>query len=164
MKRLFFFLLVFAAAICFSNKSFAAEHPEHGVAPGKSIKEHPGAEHHGETAMLSREEVVNGIKGHINNTATANAGYFPIHDDKENKDLKLELVRIHEDKVSYIKKDDAYFACSDFLADDGKTAYDVDFWMKKTAEGTLEVYKTLIHKKDGNPRFTYSQDEIAPVK
>ena len=71
---------------------------------------------------------------------------------------------MHEDKVSYIKKEDAYFACTDFKTTDGQAAYDIDFWMKKAKDGKLEVYKTKIHKKDGEPRFTYKDDEIVEVK
>ena len=36
--------------------------------------------------------------------------------------------------------------------------------MKKAKGGGVEVYRTKIHKKDGNPRFTYRDDEIVPVE
>lgn len=66
--------------------------------------------------------------------------------------------------MSYIKKEDAYFACTDFITADGQVSYDIDFWMKKGKGGELSVYQTKIHKKDGTPRFTYRDDEIAPVE
>ena len=153
----------------FISPLFPPEHPAHGMAPGEAMKEQHGAEHPG--AVLSAADVIKGIKEHINNITNANAGLFPIKDEREAKDLKLKLVRIHEDKVSYIKKDDAYFACTDFVTEDGKTMYDLDFWMKKSDKGGsdpssrgLEVYQTKIHKKAGTPRFTYKAAELSPVE
>ena len=164
MKKLICFLSILAIVFWLSKVSIAAEHP--GEHPGKThTEEHPGegAEHPGKKAMLSAAQIINGIKEHINKVTNVNNGIFPISDSKEGKNLHLKLIKVHEDKVSYIKKDDAYFACTDFVTDDGKTKYDVDFLMKKTKKGTLEVYQTKIHKKDGKPRFTYKDDEIVDI-
>ena len=128
-----------------------SEHPPHGVTPG-------------EKAGASAEKVIKAIKEHIAGITAANGGVFPIRDEAEGKDLRLNLIKVHEDKVSRIKKDDAYFACTDFITEDGAAKYDLDFWMKEGAGGALEVYMTKIHKKDGNPRFTYMEDEIVEVK
>ena len=176
MKKLICVLSIFTVALCFSKISLAAEHPgehpgtpaksEHQEHPGKTHEaEHPGegAEHPGEKAMLSAKDIIKGIKEHINSVREANAGYFPISDPSEGKDLRLKLIKVHEDKVSYIKKEDAYFACTDFVTVDGKTKYDIDFWMKEK-DGKLNVYQTKIHKKDDKPRFIYRDDEIAPVE
>lgn len=174
MKKLICILSVLAIAVCFSQASFAAEHPgEHPGTPAKAKQaehpgttaEHPGAEHPGEEAMLSGEQIIKGIKAHISKVTKDNNGYFPLYDSKDNNSLRLKLIRVHEDKVSYIKKEDAYFACTDFITDAG-VKYDVDFWMKSTCKKckTLEVYQTKIHKKDGIPRFTYQDDEIVPVE
>lgn len=164
MKTLISFLLAITVAICFTRAAVAAEHP--GAPAGHT--EHPGKthaeEHPGKKEMLSASEIIKGIKDHIDNMTKSHGGYYPLRDDKDNKDLRLKFVKIHEDKVSYIKKDKAYFACTDFVTEDGKTAYDVDFWMKKDFYGKLKVYKTKIHKKDGEPRFTYKEDEIVPVE
>lgn len=166
MRKVSCILLGLGLMIFFSGVSFAAEHPAHGVAPGKSLKEHHGAaaEHPGEKSVLSAADVIKGIKDHIDGMTTANNGLFPIDDPVDGKALSLKLVKVHEDKVSYLKKDDAYFACTDFATGDGKTMYDLDFWMKNGAGDKLEVYQTKIHKKDGTPRFTYKDDEIAPVE
>lgn len=167
MKGTICIFVSMAVVLLLSGTAFSAEHPAHGVAPGESLKEqhgdeHPGDEHPG--AVLSATDVIKGIREHINNATKANAGIFPIKDEVEAKDLKLRLIRIHEDKVSYLKKDDAYFACTDFVTEDEKTMYDLDFWMKKDTKGNLKVYQTKIHKKDGKPRFTYKDDEISPVE
>lgn len=163
MKKIFSILAGMAIVVFLVGFVQAAEHPgEHPGSPAES--EHPGeaAEHPGEKAGLSAEDIIRGIKDHISSVTKANNGYFPITDAKEGNDLRLKLIRIHEDKVSYIKKEDAYFACTDFVTADGKANYDLDFWMKEKG-GKLEVYQTKIHKKDGNPRFTYQDDEIAAV-
>jgi len=149
MKRLISILLAVVMGMYFADILFAQH-------PGQSIPEHPGKE-----AMLSADKVIKGIKDHIDKVTKANAGYFPITDSEEGKDLRLKFIKVHEDKVSYIKKEDAYFACVDFKTDDGKTTYDIDFWMKKGIFGKLNVFQTKIHKKDGKPRFTYQDDEIA---
>lgn len=173
MKKLICILSILAVAVCFSKVSFAAEHPgEHPCSPAESEHpgeaaehpgaEHPQAEHPGAKAGLSAEDIIKGIKDHIASVTEANNGYFPITDTKEGRGLKLKLIRVHEDKVSYIKKEDAYFACTDFVTLDGKTKYDLDFWMKEEG-GELKVYQTKIHKKDGNPRFTYQDDEVVVV-
>lgn len=167
MKRIYYILLAMATVFFLAHATTAAEHPgEHPGTPAKEEhKEHPGThaqEHPGKKEMLSANAIIKGIKGHISAVTEANNGSYPLTDAEEGKDLKLKLVKVHEDKVSYIKKDDAYFACTDFVAGDG-TKYDVDFWMKKNPEGKLEVYQTKIHKKDGVPRFTYQNDEIADL-
>ena len=161
MMKLINILLAVVVGVYFAGILFAQEHPgEHPGAPAKvEQEEQPGAE-----AMLSAEEIIKGIKDYINKITKANAGYFSINDPEEGKDLRLKLIKVHEDRVSYIKKEDAYFACTDFKTAYGNTTYDIDFWMKKTREGELEVYRTKIHKKDGTPRFTYRDDEIAPVE
>ncbi len=162
MKKLLGVLVSLVAVVFWLNLSIAAEHPG-------TKAEHPGTkseskEHPGEKGMLSAEEIIKGIKDNIDKVTKENKGYYPIEDTEEAKDLRLKLVKVHEDRVSYIKKDEAYFACTDFITEDGKTTYDVDFWMKKNKKGKLEVYKEKIHKKDGKPRFTYKDDEIVEIE
>ena len=161
MMRLINILLAVAVGVYFASILFAQEHPgEHPGAPAKVEQE----KQRGEEAMLSAEEIIKGIKDHINKLTKANAGYFSINDPEEGKDLRLKLIKVHEDRVSYIKKNDAYFACTDFKTEDGKTTYDIDFWMKKGELGKLEVYQTKIHKKDGKSRFIYKDDEIVEIR
>lgn len=169
MKKLFSILVCIAITAFLVGLSQAAEHPgEHPGSPAKSEQpvkaaEHPGLEQPGAKAGLSAEDIIKGIKEHIASVTKANNGYFPITDTEEGKDLQLKLIRVHEDKVSYIKKEGAYFACTDFVTADGKTKYDLDFWMKEKG-GKSKVYQTKIHKKEGIPRFTYIDDEIVPVE
>lgn len=148
MKKLFYVLVAVVAGIFLSNLVVAAEHP---------------GEHPGKKEMLPASAIIQAIKDHINAVTSANNGYYPLNDAEEGKDLKLTLIKVQEDKASYIKKEGAYFACADFTAEGG-AAYDVAFWAKKNPEGKLEVYQTKIHKKDGNARFNYQDYEIAPVE
>ncbi|OGX33227.1 MAG: hypothetical protein A3F87_04730 [Omnitrophica WOR_2 bacterium RIFCSPLOWO2_12_FULL_51_24] len=153
MKKLICFLSIFTFIGCLCGISFAAEHP------GTDIFEHPG-----EKTVLGASEIIAAIEKHIDSVTRANNGIFPLHDAEEGKDIALKLVRVHKGKVSYIKKEDAYFACTDFITADGATKYDVDFWMKKGTDGKLDVYMTKIHKKNGTPRFVYKNDEVVEVK
>src|SRR3989338_8431588 len=117
MKYLVSFIVMLSVAFYFSGNAFAAEHPGAGVSehPGATAAEHPGtqaehpgehAEHPGETAALSAKDIIKGIKSHIDGVTTANNGIFPLSDPKGVKSLSLKLQKVHEDKVSYIKKDD----------------------------------------------------------
>lgn len=154
MKRPIGFLCLLAGIAYFSAVSPAfAEHPGTAL-PERSSKEE----------LLSADTVISAIQNHIDTITSENNGIFPLHDDQENKDLSLKFVRVHTDKVSYIKKEGAYFACTDFITADGKDNYDIDFWMKKDANGDLSVYAQKIHKKNGIPRFTYKDDQIVPVQ
>ncbi|TAN60724.1 hypothetical protein EPN16_04665 [bacterium] len=162
MRKLFYCLLALIAVSFMANIVVAQEHPaathEHPAATHEHSAEHPAAKE-----TLSAGAIVQAIKDHISAVTSANSGYYPLTDTEGGKDLKLTLVKVHEDKVSYIKKEGAYFACADFTAEGG-AAYDVDFLMKKNPEGKLELYQAKIHMKDSAPRFTYQDDEITPVE
>lgn len=163
MKKFRLVLCICVFGVIFSSFSMAAEHP--GVAaehPGKTA-EHPGQENPKGQALLSAQEIIGGIKAHINEELDRNKGYYIIYDSKNKKYLKLLLIKVHENKVSYIKDKDAYFACTDFIMSNKMTTYDIDFWMKKTAKG-LEVYDKKIHKKNGEPIFKYIDDEVVVLE
>lgn len=157
MRKMICLITVSAFVVCFFGFLFA-EHP------GSGAHEHPGtaqkSEHPGK--RLSAQDIIKAIKNHIEGVMAKNNGYFPLYDEEENKDFQLKLVRVHDDKVSYIKQEDVYFTCTDFITDSDVT-YDVDFLMKKNQEEKLEVYETRIHKKNGKARFKYEDNEIVPV-
>lgn len=162
MLKLFYFFLVLIAVVFMANISIADEHPAGNEHPAVT-SEHSAGQHPSAQETLSASAIIQAIKDHIGSVTASNNGYYPLIDAEEGKDLKLTLAKVHEDKVSYIKKEDAYFACTDFTAEGG-AAYEVDFWMKKSPEGKLELYQAKIHMKDGTLRFTYQDDEIAPVE
>ncbi len=166
-----FLVLGFFIVTC----ALAAEHP--GEHPGSKVKEHPGEvaehpgaagehpgkEHHGDKELLSGQDIIDGIKAHIDQELAKNNGFYVIYDTENKKYLKLNLIKVHEDRVSYIKTKDAYFACTDFITTNKMALYDIDFWMKKTPKG-LEVYDKKIHKQNGKPRFIYKDDEIVVLE
>jgi hypothetical protein len=152
--------------------TYAQEHPgkEH---PGK---EHPGKEHPGQTKKdvtsareLTGQEIHDGIQAHIDGILKAKNNLFPITDTVTKQNLKLQFVKVHDDKVSIIspkKKGETktYFACTDFKDPATGTTYDIDFWMKLQPNGKLKVVDTRIHKVGGQPRYTYKNDEIVDIK
>lgn len=102
MKKLIIIFAVLAVAVYFLKVSFAAEHPgEHPGTPAKAEQaehpgitaEHPGAEHPGEKAMLSGEQIIKGIKEHINKITKENNAVY----------LYAEVLRefVDDGKVDY---------------------------------------------------------------
>lgn len=162
MKKLLGVLIALVVIFCFPGVSFA-QHPGTPL-PTVTPSSTPAEEQPSAHPVFTANQVIAAIKDHINRVMNANNGIFPLYDPVDKTNLRLLFVKIHEDKVSYIKKHGAYFACSDFKTEDGKTKYDIDFWMKKNREGNLEVFQTRIHKKNGVPRFYYMNDEIVEVK
>src|SRR6266705_5724545 len=101
----------------------AAEHPEH---PKKAeSKEHP-AKGKGEEKRVSAADISAGITKNIEaETKKASDGKF--HVKHEGNDLTLDLIKVHDDRLSDLGGG-KYFACVDMKATDGKT-YDIDFFL-----------------------------------
>jgi len=125
----------------------------------------------GPNRELTGQEVYKGVQAHIEEVLKKNNNLFPIFDDKTNQDLKLQFIKVHDDRVSIIEPSNAgetrtYFACTDFKDPATGTAYDLDFWIKIQQDGQLKVVGEKIHKSGGQPRFTYEGDKIVdiPVK
>ncbi len=123
--------------------------------------EHPG-EHPG-TEQVEKDAVKEAIKEYIEKDTELKGGYFLLWDDKEKQTLRLEFSRFHEE-VRYIKDEDAYFMCTDFVSLDNRRLVDVDFWLKPTEDGSLEVTAIKIHKVNNIPRFIYEKDSIKPLE
>jgi len=153
-------LLIWVMLMTFGSISVRAqEHP--GEHPGQKAQEHPG-EHPGqESEPVTADMIRQGILSHIEGVTAKNGGVFPLRDEKTSQDLKLEFVKVH-DNVSVIKGK-TYFACTDFKDQASGNTYDLDFWMKRK-DGSMKVVETKIHKVNGQPRFTYKDDELVPVK
>ena len=139
--------IVFCVNIGFTR---AGEHP------GKSV-EHPGK-------AITANFVKKSIKEHINTLSKSHKGVFIIHDEKLNKDWKLNLAKIH-DPVRSFEKDGKtiYFTCTDFKSVDSNDILDIDFWL--VPEGNnLKVVDTKIHKLNGEPRYTYEGTRIKEIR
>ena len=171
MKKLITLAMIIIVALYLSPALFAMEHPGTSVSehPGKAVEkkaathEHPG-EHPGEPAEVTAAKVKEGIMTYLNKDIELKGGYFLIYDTQDRLVRQLKFVRLHEDKLNYVKADNSYFACSDFVSADGGTKVDVDFWLEHHKDtDKCEVTKITIHKLNGKPRYTYVDDKIVPV-
>jgi hypothetical protein len=139
-----------AALVC------AQEHPEHP----KKTTEHPkqGAEHPkkgGEEKQVSTADISAGIKKNIDAGSKKSAD-SKFHVKYEGQDLALDLVRVHDDRLSDLGGG-KYFACVDMKAADGKT-YDIDFFLTGQP-GAMKVTDTSVHKIDGKPLYDWREKD-----
>jgi hypothetical protein len=127
---------------------FAQEHPEHP----KKTTEHPkqGAE----AKQVSTTDISAGIKKNIDAKSQKNPdGKF--HVKYEGQDLALDLIRVHDDRLSDLGGG-KYFACVDMKGADGKT-YDIDFFLTGQP-GQMKVTETSVHKIDGKPLYDWKEE------
>jgi hypothetical protein len=120
---------------------YAQEHPEH---PTKGA----GAK------QVSTADISAGIKKNIEaETKKSSDGKF--HVKHEGQDLALDLIRVHDDRLSDLGGG-KYFACVDMKSTDGKT-YDIDFFLTGQP-GKMKVTETSVHKIDGKPLYNWKED------
>ena len=131
------------------------EHPEHPKKTTEQPKkggEHPktgGAEKGVSTADISA-----GIKKNIDGQSKKSADQ-KFHVKYEGQDLALDLVKVHDDRLSDLGGG-KYFACVDMKATDGKT-YDIDFFLTGQP-GKMKVTETWVHKIDGKPLYDWKEE------
>jgi len=131
------------------------EHPEHPKKTTEQPKkggEHPktgGAEKGVSTADISA-----GIKKNIDGQSKKSADQ-KFHVKYEGQDLALDLVKVHDDRLSDLGSG-KYFACVDMKATDGKT-YDIDFFLTGQP-GKMKVTETSVHKVDGKPLYDWKEE------
>src|SRR5437667_11664483 len=150
-------IIAVAIALFFTPAALivAQEHPEHP----KKTTEHPkkGAEHPKKAAaekQVSTADISAGIKKNIDTQSKKGAdGKF--HVKYEGQDLALDLVRVHDDRLSDLGGG-KYFACVDMKATDGKT-YDIDFFLTGQP-GKMKVTETSVHKVDGKPLYNWKEE------
>src|SRR6266699_2629691 len=127
----------------------AQEHPEHP----KQGAEHPkkGAAE----KQVSTVDISAGIKKNIDaKSKTSSDGKF--HVNYESQDLALDLVRVHDDRLSDLGAG-KYFACVDMKSADGKV-YDIDFFLTGPP-GAMKVTDTTVHKIDGKPLYDWEEKD-----
>lgn len=148
------FIIAAAVALFFTPtmSSFAQEHPEHPKKKEEIKKgEHPQK---GEGKEVSTAEISAGIKKHIN-SESKNSSDKKFHANYEGKDLALDLVKVHDDRLSSLGEG-KYFACVDMKATDG-TTYDIDFFMSGKP-GDMKVTETSVHKVNGKPLYNWKEE------
>ena len=127
----------------------AGEHPEHPQPPeSKTGSAEP------QVRAVSKADISTGIKKHI---ATESKKLLDrkFHTNYQGKDLALDLVKVHDDRVSNLGGA-KYFACVDMKAADG-TVYDIDFFLTGNP-GNMSVTETAVHKINGKPLYNWKED------
>lgn len=125
---------------------YAQEHPEH---PKKN------AEHPAEAKQVSTADISAGIKKNIE-AETKKSADSKFHVKHEGQDLTLDLIRVHDDRLSDLGGG-KYFACVDMKGTDGKT-YDIDFFLTGQP-GKMKVTETSVHKIDGKPLYNWKEED-----
>ena len=151
--------IILLSVIIFSIVSAQGEHPT-----GSKKAEHP-------TATIT-PQIVQGEKITLQNLAQAIEsfveadinlrGAFLVIDPSTNEVLKLNLEKVHKERLSHIG-DDVYFACADFNADNGKV-YDLDIFLRGTNTDELTVTEITVHKEDGQARYGWLEQDGVWIK
>ena len=102
---------------------------------------------------MSKADISAGIKKHIG-SATKKSADRKFHVKYNSQDLALDLIRVHDDRVSSIGGG-KYFACVDMKGTDGKR-YDIDFFITGQP-GNMKVTETSVHKIDGKPLYNWKE-------
>jgi hypothetical protein len=105
------------------------------------------------TREVSKADISAGIKSHINNERRT-AADKKFHVNYRGKNLALDLLRVHDDRLSSLGGG-KYFACVDMKAADG-TIYDIDFFMAGQP-GSMTVTETSVHKINGKPLYNWKE-------
>ncbi len=191
VSKVFIYLLILTVAGLYSNaqaqehptehptkkkvekirKEHPTEHPSEHPAKMKKAKEHPAketAEHpehptEHKKAHLTIEEFADAVEHYVEDQSKDSDGFFIVRDSVNNKTLKCKLIKIHKERLAHLG-DNEYFVCADFKADDGNT-YDIDIFMQGTSKDDLKATRTLVHKDNGTPRYTwYEEDGVWKTK
>ena len=133
----------------------AGEHPEHpqqqpAVQPSNQVKQTKAAEE----KKVTMAQISTGIKKHIT-AETKKASDRKFHTKHDGKDLALDLVKVHEDRLSGLGGG-KYFACVDMKAADG-TTYDIDFFLSGTPDN-MKVTETSVHKVNGKALYSWKEE------
>ena len=151
-------LIIAAAVALFFTPAMpilAQEHPEHPTKKADAKKgEQPEHPTKGGGKEVTKAEISAGIKKHIASEGKKSSDQ-KFHVTHEGKDLALDLVKVHDDRLSSLG-DGKYFACVDMKATDG-TVYDIDFFMSGKP-GDMKVTETAVHKINGKPLYNWKEE------
>lgn len=137
------------ALLVLGTSALAQEHPEHPKQDEKQA-EQPKAE-----KKMTLDELADAITLYIEQDTKLKGGYFMVYDAEEKKPLVLTLDKVHRERLSGLGGG-VYFACTD-MKSDGGVIYDLDFFMKQTANG-IETTEVSVHKKAGKPRYGWKEE------
>jgi len=103
---------------------------------------------------VTKTDISAGIKKHIA-SETKKSKDKKFHVKYEGKDLALDLIKVHDDRLSNLGGG-KYFACVDMKATDG-TTYDIDFFLAGSP-GNMKVTETSVHKVNGKPLYNWKEE------
>ena len=129
--------ILFACSLC------RAEHPS----------EHPSAR---SSAPAAKKIGVNEVADFITKYVKKKGRSYSIKHPDTGKYVRLKLDKVHRKRLSEVVKN-IFFVCADFKAKD-RTLYDLDFWVKVQGSN-LRVTKTMMHKVNSKPRYTWYKDK-----
>jgi hypothetical protein len=104
---------------------------------------------------VTKADVSGGLKQYIDMYARKSADK-KFHVRYRGKDLPLDLIRVHDDRLSNLGGD-KYFACVDMKGTDGRI-YDIDF-LVALRPGKLSVTETSVHKINGQPLYNWKEEK-----
>ena len=107
-----------------------------------------------ETREVSEADVFAGLKKYIT-SCTGKSTDREFHVRYRGKDLPLNLIKIHDDRLSSLGAG-KYFACVDMKGTDGRI-YDIDFFMAGQP-GSMRVTETSVHKINGKPLYNWKEE------
>lgn len=155
------FIIATVVALFFTSTTslWAQEHPEHPKEKAEQGKksehpEHPQKGGDKKTKKASTAEISTGIKKHITAEGKKSSDK-KFHATYDGKDLALDLVKVHDDRLSSLGEG-KYFACVDMKATDG-TTYDIDFFLSGKP-GAMKVTETSVHKVNGKPLYNWKEE------
>jgi len=103
---------------------------------------------------VSKADISAGIKKNIAGDIKKSSDK-KFHTKYKSKDLALDLIKVHDDRVSNLGGG-KYFACVDMKAADG-TIYDIDFFLSGTPDN-MKVTETSIHKVNGKALYGWKEE------
>jgi hypothetical protein len=133
---------------------FAGEHPQIRVQQLPPQVTTSAPQSGTSTMVVSTADISTGIKKHIASDRKKSSDK-KFHVNYQGKDLALDLVKVHDDRLSSLGSG-KYFACVDMKATDG-TIYDIDFFMAGQP-GSMRVTETSVHKINGKPLYNWKEE------
>jgi hypothetical protein len=150
---------IFVAAVVFVlfNPTIAicaSEHPEHPQSTPAQPSDQLKPSTKVEKKEVTTAQISTGIKKNIADQ-TNKSSDKKFHAKHQGKDLALDLVKVHDDRLSGLGGG-KYFACVDMKAADG-TVYDIDFFLSGTPDN-MKVTETSVHKVNGKALYSWKEE------
>jgi hypothetical protein len=109
----------------------------------------------GEGKGVKDEDVVRAVEEYINEKTGTSGGVFVIFDEELQREARLRLHEVMWDHLGRVSAD-TYFACAEFVTDDGDI-YDVDVFVQQEGE-ELVFREMMIHIVNGEERYKWYKE------